>query len=64
MAKKTYVPTLITLLHKICVYIAKYRNTLVSFLDDFGVTNPAAKIDALVAACEAITNEYIPPINP
>lgn len=64
MASKTYVPTLMLWLHKICVYIARYRNTLVSFLDDFGVTDGAAKIDALVAACEALTEQYDPDINP
>lgn len=64
MAKRTYVPAFIAMLRRVCVYVARYRNTLVSFLDDFGVTNAATKVDAVVAACEAITNEYTPDINP
>lgn len=64
MANRTYVPTFIRMLRTLCIYVARYRNTLVSFLDDFGVTNPSAKVDAVVSACEAITNEYTPDINP
>lgn len=64
MAKKTYLPTLIALLVRLCQYIIRYRNTLVAFMDDFGITNGSAKLDALVAACEAITEEYNNPPNP
>lgn len=64
MAKRTYVPAFIGMLRRICVYVARYQNTLVSFLDDFGVTDGATKVAAVVAACEAITTQYEPEINP
>lgn len=64
MAKRTYVPAFIAMLRRLCVYVARYQNTLVSFLDDFGVTDGAAKVAAVVTACEAITTQYVPDINP
>lgn len=64
MSAKTYAPTFIYLLRKLCIYIARYRNTLIGGLTDFGVTNAAAKVDAVLAACEAIMDEYDRPIEP
>lgn len=64
MARKTYAPTFIAILKKLCVYIARYRNTLIGGLTDAGVTNATAKVDAVLAACESITAEYEAPINP
>ena len=64
MATKTYSPTFIQMLRKLCVYIARYRNTLIGGLTDFGVTDAAEKVDAVIAACEAITSEYDRPNEP
>lgn len=64
MAQKTYVPTLISLLRKICLYIVRYQNTLKAAMIDFGITDAEAKLAALMAACEAITSQYDPNIQP
>lgn len=64
MARKTYAPTFIMLLRRLCVYIIRYQNTLVAGLTDAGVTNSQTKVSAVVSACEAITTEYEVPINP
>lgn len=49
MAVKTYIPTLVHILHRCCVYIARYRAVIVTFLPEGG----DAKLDAIIAACEA-----------
>jgi hypothetical protein len=64
MAKRTYAPTFIALLRRLCVYIIRYQNTLVAGLTDAGVSNAQTKVSAVVAACENITVEYVTPINP
>lgn len=64
MAKKIYWPTLVAALHSMCVFIARWRNSLIGFATDVGITNPAQKLDDLIAACEAITSEYDNPPNP
>lgn len=64
MARKTYAPTFIAILRKLCVYIVRYRNTLIGGLTDAGVTNATAKVDAVITSCESITSEYVTPINP
>ena len=51
MAKKTYLPKLVALLHTICRYIVRYRPTIDQFLDAQGKT----LLNAVVAACEAFT---------
>lgn len=49
MGFKTFIPTLVALLHKVCVYIARYRAIIVTFLPEGG----EAKLNAIVLACEA-----------
>lgn len=48
MASKTYIPTLVRFLHRTCVYIVRYRITLIRFLP----TGGEAALDAIVLACE------------
>ena len=49
---RTYLPTLLFILDKLCNYIAKYRNTILSVI---GSENEA-KLDAVVTACHALTD--------
>jgi len=46
---RTYLPTLVRILHSACVYIVRYRNQLIAHLP----SNGAALLDAIVTACEA-----------
>ena len=46
---KTFLPSLVHLLHKLCMYIARYRAVIVTFLPEGG----EVKLDAIVSACEA-----------
>lgn len=48
---RTYLPTLLFILDKLCNYIAKYRNTILGVIGDAN----AAKLDAVVTACHALT---------
>lgn len=64
MSHRTYAPTFISILKTLCKYIVRYQNTLIGGLTDFGVTDAAAKVAAVMAACEAITVEYDRPIQP
>lgn len=64
MARKLYWPGLISLLTVLCNYIGRWRNSLIGFATDVGITNPAAKLDAVLAACEAILDEFNNPPNP
>jgi len=48
MAGKTFLPTLVHMLHMMCVYIARYRKVIISYLPEGG----EAKLDAIVTACE------------
>lgn len=51
MSKRTYVPTLVYWLHRVCVYITRYRAQLRAFLTD----DQEILLDAVLAACEAFT---------
>lgn len=48
MAKKTFIPSLVFLLRKACVYIARYRTTLLIYLPEGG----EAALNGVLAACE------------
>lgn len=48
MAKKTYIPFLVALLRRACVYITKYKTVLVRYLPEGG----EAALDAIVLACD------------
>lgn len=50
MAKKTYLPTLVTILHRACVYIARYRAQMIAAAPE----GFEAAVDALVTACEVV----------
>lgn len=54
MAKRTYVPTFIKLLKQTCKYISDWQAVLTAGLTAWGVTNAAAKVQAVVDACHAI----------
>lgn len=64
MATKTYAPTFVRMLRRLCLYIVRYRNTLIGGLTDFGVTDASSKVDAVISACEGITTEYDRPNEP
>lgn len=49
MAAKTFIPQLVRYLHLACVYIAKYKKVIVTFLPEGG----DEALDAIVAACDA-----------
>jgi len=49
MSAKTFIPKLVHLLRVVCVYISRYRHTILTHLPETG----AAKLDAIVLACEA-----------
>jgi hypothetical protein len=45
---KTFIPTLVYLLKRVCLYITKYRSTLVAFTPEGG----EAALNGIIAACE------------
>jgi len=45
---KTFLPTLVYFMRRVCVYIAKYRATILTFLPEGG----EAALNAVVDACE------------
>lgn len=53
---RTYLPTLVFLLQKMCDYITKHRETLTRFLPDGG----SAALDGLLLAC-AVFMALVPP---
>jgi len=56
MAKRVYYPTLVRILHKVCVYIVRYRMQLEeALMENFGAGAITA-LNAVVAACEAFTS--------
>jgi hypothetical protein len=50
MASRTYLPQMVYILHRICVYITRYRATILDNLP----TGGAAALDAVILACEAL----------
>jgi hypothetical protein len=48
MSAKTYIPTLVAILHTVCQYIVKYKMTIVKFLPEGG----DAALDGIVTACD------------
>lgn len=52
MARKTFIPTLIYMLHRVCRYIVRYRDTIITHLPEGG----AALLDAVYVACLAFTD--------
>ena len=57
--KRTGIPTLKRYLRAICILIAKFRPLYVTIL----TPDELAKVDLLVAACEAVTND-VPTYEP
>ena len=52
MGSRTYAPTLLFLLRKVCKYLALHRQRII---DAFNLNdNGAAALDAVVIACEAV----------
>lgn len=60
MARKTFIPTLIATLHRVCVYIVRYRDTIAQFL------TPAQLVllDAVYTACRAFTDAVEHAVEP
>lgn len=48
MNKKTYVPTLVRVLRRVCTYIVRYQATIVKYLPEGG----AAALAGIVTACD------------
>lgn len=48
MASRGYWPSLVTMLRRVCTYIARYRQTIIDKLGD----DAAAALDAIVLACD------------
>lgn len=48
---RSYLPSLIKILHKACTYIVRYRLVLNTFLDE----TQRGYLDAVVVACETFT---------
>jgi len=48
--RKTYLPTLVRILARLCQYIIKYRATIVEYLPEGG----AEKLTSVLVACEAL----------
>lgn len=63
MARRTYVPKFVQLLKTICLYISRYQALLTAGLTAYGVTNAAAKVQAVVDACHAIVLDVEVPIG-
>lgn len=60
MARKTFVPHLLYLLHRVCVYIIRYRETIIQFIPEGG----AALLDAVLLACQEFVDFVDHPANP
>lgn len=56
MAKKLYYPTLVRILHKVCVYIVRYRAQLEEALTDAFGASAVTALNAVVVACETFTS--------
>jgi hypothetical protein len=56
MAFRTYIPTLVSILHQVCRYIVKYKETIVQFLPEGG----EAALDGIVTACNVFM-ALVPP---
>lgn len=52
MALRTYIPTLLFLLHQLCNYIVRYRSTIDSHLTTDG---QRTALTAVFTACQAFT---------
>lgn len=55
MAKRTYYPTLVFILRKVCVYIVRYKPQLEEALTDAFGSGAVTALNAVMAACEAFT---------
>jgi hypothetical protein len=55
MASRLYYPTLVRILHKVCLYIVRYRTQLESALTDAFGEGAVTALNAVVVACEAFT---------
>jgi hypothetical protein len=57
---KTFIPTLVYMLKRVCVYIARYRSTIIAFAP------PTAEnaLNGIIAACEVFLDLVEHPISP
>lgn len=56
MAKKTFIPTLVLILHRVCTYIVRWNTQLRRYL----TPEQEALLDAVYLACQAFTNSIDP----
>lgn len=57
---KTFLPTLVYMLTRVCTYISRYRVTILTFLPEGG----EAALNGVVAACEVLIDLVEHPISP
>ena len=51
MAERTYIPELLNILRRLCLYIIRYRETIKANAP----AGTAAALDAVIEACNALT---------
>lgn len=64
MARKTYVPTLVRILHMVCAYITRYKVAIIAGLTALEVVQAQQKVEAVLLACQALTDAVDIPVNP
>lgn len=57
---RTYLPTLVRILHAVCVYIARYREKIVGNLPP----DSEPLVDAVIIACNALMDVINIPVEP
>lgn len=57
---KTFIPTLVYMLRRVCVYISKYRSTIIAVAPE-GAENA---LNGIIAACEVFLDLVEHPISP
>ena len=64
MASRKYYPTLVRLLRRVCIFIAKYRMQLESILQQEFGSGAVAALAAVMAACEQFVAQVEIEVNP
>ena len=57
---KTFIPTLVYMLKRICVYIAKYRATII----EFAPSGAEAALTGIITACDIFLDLVEHPLEP
>lgn len=64
MASRRYYPTLVRMLHMVCVYIIRYRMQIEAALRKYASEEAVVALAAVLAACEAFTSLVELEVNP